>query len=210
MKQTQPIKIFQLKYNLTPDGKIGAKTCSKMREVWNLSKEELSHFLGQGHIESGEWSKMRENMNYSWNRLMIVFKNYFTIAKAKEYEYQPEKIANYVYDDKNRGKNSKLGNTKLGDGWKYRATAIGITGRENITRFAKFVNDLAIIENPDLIWQNYYFESFLFFFNNNKIWNKCQVVNDYCFKIVTLAVNGGYNHLEERSEKTKYYYNLQK
>lgn len=211
MTTAEPIKFFQLKHNLTPDGKIGAKTCAKMREIWGLSKEQLAHFLGQGHIESGDWSKMRENMNYSAERLGFVFGKYFPDKPTCDaYEFKAEKIANYVYDDKNRSYNSKLGNTQLGDGWKYRASGIGITGRENVTRFAKFIRNLNIIENPDLIWQEYYFESWLFFFMNKKIWIDCLTVDNNSCKKVTRIVNGGENHLKERTEKTIYYFNLQK
>jgi len=50
-------------------------------------------------------------------------------------------IANIAYDDANRGKNYKLGNTQIGDGWKFRGRGLlQITGRSNYTNSQKIIN----------------------------------------------------------------------
>ena len=54
----------------------------------------------------------------------------------------PKKIANIAYNDANRGKNYKLGNTQLGDGWKFRGRGLlQITGRFNYTNSQKVIDD---------------------------------------------------------------------
>jgi hypothetical protein len=40
---------------------------------------------------------MIENLNYSATRLLQVFPKYFNADLAKQYEFQPERIANKVY-----------------------------------------------------------------------------------------------------------------
>lgn len=74
----------------------------------------LAHFFSQVSHESGLIPK-RENLNYSAEGLLKIFKKYFNTATARQFARQPEKIANRVYA--NRMGN---GNETSGDGWKYR------------------------------------------------------------------------------------------
>jgi len=54
-----------------------------------------------------------------------------------------EMIANVVYDDKNCSQKRKLGNTQVGDGWRFRGRGmIQITGREAYTRANKYTEEL--------------------------------------------------------------------
>ncbi|WP_336703289.1 hypothetical protein [Chryseobacterium indologenes] len=58
-----------------------------------------------------------------------------------------EMIANLVYDDKNRPIKAKLGNTKDGDGWRYRGRGfIQLTGRNNYTAASKYTEKYANVE----------------------------------------------------------------
>lgn len=74
----------------------------------------LAHFFAQIDHESG-LEPVRENMNYSEERLLKVFKKYFNATTAKQYARKPEAIGNRVYA--NRMGN---GNEASGDGFKYR------------------------------------------------------------------------------------------
>ena len=54
-----------------------------------------------------------------------------------------EMIANVVYDDKNCSQKRKLGNTQVGDGWRFRGRGmIQITGREAYTHANKYTEEL--------------------------------------------------------------------
>jgi putative chitinase len=91
--------------------------------------KRVAHFLAQVAHESGDFTRFRENLNYSANALLKTwpprFKNF---VEAQYYERQPIKIANYVYA--NRMGN---GDEKSGDGWKYRGTGwLQLTGADNI------------------------------------------------------------------------------
>lgn len=206
------VERFQKQNNLTVDGKIGINTFKMMLKLWNKTSSELSYFLGHGEIESGFWKKEREDLRYSKEQLIKVFgKKYFpTLEIAKEFEFKPEKIANYVYDDNKRDSKHKLGNINIGDGWKFRGNACGITGKTNHLLFSKYVNNPEIMINPDLIWQNYFFESFLWFFTRNNIWSLCEEVSEENIKKTTLKVNGGYEGLDKRRESILKYWNLSK
>lgn len=88
----------------------------------------LAAFLAQVTYESGEFRRLVENLNYSAQRLTEVWPHRFTtLAFAQQYEHQPEKIANYVYANRNGN-----GDVPSGDGWVYRGRGlIQLTGRAN-------------------------------------------------------------------------------
>lgn len=84
-------------------------------------------FLTQTGHETGSLSSIVENLNYSAESLLKVFKKYFTPEQAADYAHKPALIANRVYA--NRMGNGDEGS---GDGWKYRGQGlIQITGKEN-------------------------------------------------------------------------------
>jgi putative chitinase len=102
----------------------------------------IAGFMAQCAHESADFTALEENLNYSENALNSVFGRYFGPDKrnAAEYARQPEKIANYVYMDEFRSKQGAMGNTKPGDGWRFRGRGIKqLTGRNNYTAFGKSV-----------------------------------------------------------------------
>jgi putative chitinase len=103
--------------------------------------QRIAGFVAQCAHESGEFRTLEENLNYSEKSLNAVFGRYFGHGKrnAAEYARNPEKIANYVYQDEFRS--SKIGNTKPGDGWLFRGRCLKqLTGRNNYTAFGKTVD----------------------------------------------------------------------
>jgi putative chitinase len=61
--------------------------------------------------------------------------------------------------------------------------------------------------NPDIVASDYAFESALFFFDRNKLWDICDKgVTDATILSLTKRINGGTNGLSHRSELTKKYY----
>lgn len=85
-------------------------------------------FLAQVAHESGEFSRLVENLSYTAARLCAVWPSRFpTIQAAQPYERNPERLANYVY-----AKRLGNGDTASGDGWRFRGRGlIQLTGRGN-------------------------------------------------------------------------------
>lgn len=90
-------------------------------------------FIAQCGHESSDFTVLKENLNYSAERLHQVFPNRFpTVQSAQPYDHNPEKIANKTYG-------GRLGNgpESSGDGYKYRGRgAIQLTGHDNYQAFA--------------------------------------------------------------------------
>lgn len=157
-----------------------------------VNKKRAAAFLAQVAHESGGFNFVKENLNYSAKGLMTTFKKYFpNEALAKQYERQPEKIANRVYA--NRMSN---GDEASGDGYKFCGRGlIQLTGRANYTKFSQ---DLGIsldetvkyLETPEGA-----VSSAGWFWDQNNL-------NSYCDKDdfigLTKRINGGTIGLEDR------------
>lgn len=177
-------------------------------ELWNKYKTllgrhqvntplRLAHFFAQIEHESG-LKPVSENLNYSADRLMVVFGKYFTPELAKFYHRKPEMIANRVYADRMGN-----GNERSGDGWKYRGRGfIQITGKYNYQKLSEDT-EIDYVNEPDLLLNEAdSMVSALWY------WSK-RNLNDYAdqnniYKI-TRAINGGLNGIKKRSELFKKY-----
>lgn len=184
---------------LFPKAKDGSKLYKAMVETlpkYDIdTPERIAMFLAQCGHESGGFRLREENLNYSAKALDSVFSKYFKKAgrDAKEYERQPEKIANIVYA--NRMDN---GDTASGDGWKFRGRGyIQLTGRYNYTKFAKdagmglreAVEYLETVEGA--------LESACWYWSTNNL-NAYADKGD--IKGSTKRINGGYNGIEDRKK----------
>lgn len=167
----------------------------------------LCHFLSQCAHESGNFTVVSENLNYSAKGLRSTFKKYFpTDAKALEYARKPEKIANLVYAN-------RMGNgpETSGDGFKYRGRGyIQLTGKVNYVAFDKVVGE-DTTTTPDLVATKYPLLSAAWFWNSrtlNTLADKGATVADVT--AITKKVNGGENGLDDRIAKFKKFYALLK
>jgi putative chitinase len=166
---------------------------NEVAEYYEINtKERVAAFVAQCAHESGAFNFTKENLNYGAKGLMGTFKKYFpTEDIAKQYDRQPERIANKVYA--NRMGN---GDEASGDGFKYCGRGlIQLTGKSNYQRFA---NDLevsidecvAYMETPEGA-----VASAGWFWDNNDL-------NQYCdkndFVTLTKRINGGTIGLEDR------------
>lgn len=168
------------------------ETLSEMLPKYDVTTpERVSMFLGQCAHESYQFNAMTENLNYSVEGLRKVFPGFFTLAQARQYARQPERIANRVYAN-------RLGNgdEKSGDGWKYRGHGfIQITGKYNHQKFAEYKN---ISLEKVLVYVKTLegaLEASLWFWTTRKL-------NDAADRLdiigTTRAINGGLNGLEDR------------
>lgn len=152
----------------------------------------LAGFLAQTAHESGGFTAIKENLNYSAKGLMGIFKKYFpTEELAKQYERKPEKIANRVY-----GNRMGNGPEESGDGYRFCGRGlIQLTGRQNYTKLAEDLGisieeTVAYLETP-----NGAVSSAGWFWDNNNL-------NQYCdkgdFVTLTKRINGGTIGLADR------------
>ena len=197
------LKSLQEKIGVTADGAFGPGTMKKAMEFYKLTPVRAAHFFAQTAHETGGYKLFSENLNYSAQGLQGIFGKYFPGNLEESYARNPEKIANRVYA-------SRMGNgdEKSGDGWKFRGRgALQLTGKDNYAAFAKYLNKPEIMTNPDLVATEYSFESAMFFFDKNKLWEICDKgINDAAILALTKRINGGTHGLADRSEKTKKYY----
>jgi putative chitinase len=158
--------------------------------------KRVAAFLAQCGHESGGFSVLKENLNYSAQGLNNIFKKYFpTVASAEPYARQPEKIANKVYA-------SRMGNgpESSGDGWKYRGRGpIQLTGKDNYRAFATdyFDDPETLLNDPDLLIDHIPTSllAAVWFWQKNKL-NVQADAGD--IKLMTKKINGGYIGLEDR------------
>lgn len=197
------LKSLQAKIGVTADGAFGPGTMKKAMEFYKLTPVRAAHFFAQTSHESGDFKAFSENLNYSAQGLQGIFGKYFPGNLEESYARNPEKIANRVYA-------SRMGNgdEKSGDGFKFRGRgALQLTGKENYAAFAKYLGKPEIMTHPDLVATEYSFESAMFFFDKNKLWEICDKgVNDAAILSLTKRINGGTHGLADRTTKTKKYF----
>ena len=156
--------------------------------------KRVAAFMAQCGHESGGFTLMQENLNYSAKGLVGTFKEYFpTEAHAKPYERKPEMIANRVYA--NRMGN---GDEASGDGWYFRGRGIvQITGKNNYTKCSQSLFESnVLVENPDLLLESEYaIHSACWFWSAARL-NELADISD--MKTMTKRINGGYIGLEDR------------
>lgn len=153
-----------------------------------ITKPQQAMFLAQYGHETQGYTRLSENLNYSANGLVNVFRKYFpTLLLAKQYERKPQAIANKVYA--NRMGN---GSEASGDGWKYRGRGLPhVTGKDNYGKFQEWLGkpiepeelstDLSLAVKAG-VWY----------------WVANGLASLGSVEKVTVRINGGTNGLEER------------
>lgn len=191
------LDLLKANYKTTPVEKLQRlvdplnATCARF-DISTASRKAA--FLAQVAHESGSFVFMAENLNYSAQSLRRVFGKYFpTDALANQYARKPEQIANKVYAN-------RMGNgpETSGDGYRYRGRGlIQLTGKENYTNFARFIerslpDTITYLETPEgaCMSAGWYWA--------------CNKLNVYAdrgdIKEMTRRINGGYNGLADRIE----------
>lgn len=164
----------------------------------------LAHFLAQLAHESGNFTAVVENLNYSSDGLLKTFPKYFKDRViADRYARKPQQIGNRVYA--NRMGN---GNEASGDGFKFRGRGyLQLTGKDNYKAFSAFIGQDCVAD-PTLVANKYPMDSAVWFFEVNKIWDICDKgAGEDVVKAVTRKVNGGLNGIADRLQKFNLYNN---
>lgn len=118
------------------------------------NKLRLAHFLAQILHESGALTLQQENLNYSAPRLSVVWPSRFQPRGPLDpaaYANNPEKLANEVYG-------GRMGNTRPGDGFRYRGRGLmQLTGRSSYQEATRMLRRLSpdapdFEAEPDLVF----------------------------------------------------------
>jgi putative chitinase len=190
---------------MIPTNKEVAEWCAALNEMlpkYNITTDKrIAGFISQCAHESMDFRVLQENLNYKEATLLKVFPRYFGPGKenAAEYAGKPEKIANYVYMDKNRSKAGALGNLKDGDGWLFSGKGLKqVTGRSNTTAFGKTVGMTAEEAAAYLLTKKGALESALWFWNSR---NLNEVADTGDVTRLTKIINGGDIGLADRQAR---------
>jgi putative chitinase len=154
-------------------------------EITNAKR--IAMFLAMTGHESGNFSVLIEDLNYSAAGLAATWPSEFKTNNPDDYARQPEKIANLVYA--NRMGN---GNTASGDGWNFRGRGlIQLTGKENYSVCSTSIyGDARLLSTPELLLtMDGAIASACWFWN---LHNLNPLSDDGNIKQVRLIANGGY------------------
>lgn len=165
-------------------------------------RAELAHFMGQMEVESGGFVSMNERLGYSAERLLQVFPGRNGVNTRAEAEAVvaggPEAIANSIYGGAWGANN--LGNTEAGDGWKFHGRGyVQLTGRANYAARGEDLG-LDLLNHPELAADRENAANIAVHYWQNRV-----VPNGHQLDVraATRDINGGYNHLSERSLATQ-------
>jgi putative chitinase len=190
---------------MIPTNKEVEEWCTALNEMlpkYDITTDKrIAGFISQCAHESMDFRVLQENLNYKEATLLKVFPRYFGPGKenAAEYAGKPEKIANYVYMDKNRSKGGALGNVKDGDGWLFSGKGLKqVTGRANTTAFGKTVGMTAEEAAAYLLTKKGALESALWFWNSRNL-NEVADTGDQVR--LTKIINGGDIGLADRQAR---------
>jgi putative chitinase len=190
---------------MIPTNKEVEEWCTALNEMlpkYNITTDKrIAGFISQCAHESMDFRVLQENLNYKEATLLKVFPRYFGPGKesAAEYAGKPEKIANYVYMDKNRSKGGALGNVKDGDGWLFSGKGLKqVTGRANTTAFGKTVGMTAEEAAAYLLTKKGALESALWFWGSRNL-NEVADTGDQVR--LTKIINGGDIGLADRQAR---------
>ena len=197
----EALKKLQEKCGVKPDGAFGPNTARAIARHYRLSMERGAHLLGQASHESGGLKTTRENLNYSAETMCRVWPSRFkSVAEAAPYARNPKALADKVYSNR-MGNGEGEGHIWIGRGF------LQLTGKDNYKAFAADMKLPQIMEDPSLVETDYAFETAMWFFDRNKLWDICDKGVDLeQIKQITKRVNGGYTGLDHRVHATDQIY----
>lgn len=174
-----------------------AEPIERAFDTWRIdTPTRQAAFIAQCAHESQLFSRTVENMNYSAERAYLIFRKYFaSLDEARGFARNPQALANRVYG-------GRMGNVHPNDGWLMRAQGlIGLTGRENITRYANATQRHEVVEQPWLLQQpKYAADSAGWFWYDNSL---NALADRGAWELLTRRINGGLNGYSERLALTK-------
>lgn len=155
----------------------------------------IHYWFANSAQETAGLTKFEENLNYSANRLLEVFPNYFSPASAQVYANTPIRIANRVY-----GNRYGNGDEESGDGWKYRGRGLfQTTFKDNYRALSQHLyGDGSLLNHPDdVATPALAVRAALYYWQSRGL---SALADAKKFKEVVKGINGGTHGLGDRSE----------
>ena len=198
----EALKMLQEKCGVNPDGAFGPNTAKAIVTHYELSPERGAHLLGQVVHESGSFKYTRENLNYSVEAMMKTWpKRFPTEESAEPFARNPKALAENVYFDRMGNDTKEKASAYIGRGF------LQLTGYNNVRSFASDMRVPEVLDNPQLLEEEYAMDTALWFFKKNNLWKICdEGVNDDVISKLTKRINGGYIGLDHRKKETKKIY----
>ncbi|EBR9903057.1 glycoside hydrolase family 19 protein [Salmonella enterica subsp. enterica serovar Havana] len=167
-----------------------------MSEFGITAPLDQAMFIAQIGHESGGFTRIVENLNYSADGLKATFGKYFPgdtaqlYGRTADHPANQKAIANIVYAN-------RMGNIEENDGWNYRGRGlIQITGHDNYRDCGAGLG-ADLILSPQLLEQDEYAaRSAAWFFAS-----KGSLKRSGDIKAVTKIINGGTNGLDDRKAR---------
>ena len=154
-----------------------------------VGSKRIAVFIAQVGHESGQLTRLVENLNYSAEALQRAWPSRFSAKLAADVARKPEQIANIAYGN-------RMGNTEQGDGWKYRGRGlIQITGKNNYRACGEALG-LDLIAQPELLEKpQHACMSAAWFWATNGLNTLADAGK---FDAITQRINGGQNGAADR------------
>ena len=154
-----------------------------------VGARRLAAFIAQVGHESGQLTRLVENLNYSADSLRKTWPSRFDVELSTASARKPEQIANIAYGN-------RMGNTAPGDGWKYRGRGlIQITGKNNYRACGEALG-LDLTAQPELLEKpEHACMSAAWFWATNGL---NTLANGGKFEAITQRINGGQNGSADR------------
>lgn len=160
----------------------------------NVVARQAAFIANLAH-ESASFTRLEENLNYSWQALRRTWPSRFTTDEmAQTYHRDPEKIASFVYANRYGNRDASSG-----DGWRYRGRGlIQITFHDNYADCSTglFSYPSKLLTEPELLLDPVYACTSAAWFWQSRGLNELADAGD--LRAITKRINGGYNGYAER------------
>lgn len=174
-----------------------------MKEFGIDTPKRQAYFIAQVGTESNGFRSVQESLNYSVTGLQI-FGARLTEAQRQQLGRRPgelalsparqQAIANIVYG-------GRYGNNLNGDGWKYRGRGLKqVTFRDNYASCGKALG-LDLVNTPDLLLTDINAARSAGWFWKSNSCNQFAEAGDV--NGLTKRINGGFNGLQDRIDRTR-------
>lgn len=188
-----PIITQQLLQILPSAGQVAGVFVSALNTSMNhyqiVGLKRVAAFIAQVGHESGQLTRLVENLNYSADALQSTWPSRFNAELAKSVARKPEQIASIAYGN-------RMGNTEPGDGWKYRGRGlIQITGKDNYRACGEALG-LDLIAYPELLERPQHAAMSAAWFWASR--GLSTLADAGSFSKITSRINGGQNGAADR------------